>query len=257
MVLPTLRNSGSHSCRFCLLSLLLYSVVIVHLGHSFLIPLSSNNIGLLQRQQQQRQQQRGQGRSTRQQLMKSSSRRYSMAGGAWSSNTTSSTSSASTSTSSYEISRGSAETLQPPDRQRRSSASTTTTTATTAPFIQGPPRDTKPDYGNIHGPMGKMVDQILLRIFRSRMAEHIGVDSKLPQVSTTTTMNQIERQILEGWPTRYNPETTLSVLYPWIGPFVLVGSLKSFILFLILRLICFFFMFSQSALVSFYRTGII
>jgi hypothetical protein len=196
MVLPTLRNPGSHSCRFCLLSLLLYSVVIVHLGHSFLIPLSPNHIGLLHRQQQQ--QQRGQGRSTRQQSMKSSSRRYSMAGGSWSSNTTSSTS-----TSSYEITSSSAETLEPPDRQRRSSATTTTTTtttATTAPFIQGPPRDTKPDYENIHGPMGKMVDQILLRIFRSRMAEHIGVDSKLPQVSSTTTMttNHIERQVLGG-----------------------------------------------------------
>jgi hypothetical protein len=175
MLLPTLWNSGSRPCRFCLLSLLLYSVVIVNLGHSFLIPLSSNNFGLSQRQQQQ--QQRRQGRNTRQQSVKSSTGRYSTNGAVWSSNTTSSTSTSTS--SSYEIS-SSAETLQPPILQRRSTA----LAAASAPFIQGPPRDTKPDYENIHGPMGKMVDQILLRIFRSRMAEHIGVDSKLPQVCT-------------------------------------------------------------------------
>jgi len=46
--------------------------------------------------------------------------------------------------------------------------------------IDGPPLETKPDYKNIHGPMGKDIDTIFLTLFRSKMAEKIGVDSSLP-----------------------------------------------------------------------------
>jgi len=45
--------------------------------------------------------------------------------------------------------------------------------------IDGPPLDTKPDYENIHGPLGKDIDKLFLSIFRTKMAEKVGVDSKL------------------------------------------------------------------------------
>jgi len=48
-------------------------------------------------------------------------------------------------------------------------------------FIEGPPLETKPDYSNIEGPLGKFIDNLLLRYFRSKMVEKIGIDSKLPQ----------------------------------------------------------------------------
>ena len=49
--------------------------------------------------------------------------------------------------------------------------------------IPGPPIETKPDYENIHGPLGKTVDDIFLSVFRSKLAERVGVDSKLPKDS--------------------------------------------------------------------------
>ena len=49
--------------------------------------------------------------------------------------------------------------------------------------IPGPPLDDKPDYENIHGPLGKTLDKVFLKVFRSKMAEKIGVDSSLPKVS--------------------------------------------------------------------------
>jgi len=47
-------------------------------------------------------------------------------------------------------------------------------------FIEGPPIETKPNYENIHGPLGALLDKVFLSVFRSRMAENIGVDSDLP-----------------------------------------------------------------------------
>lgn len=47
--------------------------------------------------------------------------------------------------------------------------------------IDGPPVETKPDYENIVGPLGKLADNIFLTIFRMKMAEKVGVDSSLPK----------------------------------------------------------------------------
>lgn len=49
--------------------------------------------------------------------------------------------------------------------------------------VAGPPLDDKPDYQNIHGPLGKTLDKVFLTVFRSKMAEKVGVDSSLPKVS--------------------------------------------------------------------------
>lgn len=47
--------------------------------------------------------------------------------------------------------------------------------------VKGPDVETKPDYEQIHGPLGKTLDRLFLTIFRTRMAEHVGVDSSLPK----------------------------------------------------------------------------
>jgi len=47
-------------------------------------------------------------------------------------------------------------------------------------FIAGPPLETKPQYEDIHGPLGAFLDRLFLIVFRSKMAEKVGVDSDLP-----------------------------------------------------------------------------
>lgn len=46
---------------------------------------------------------------------------------------------------------------------------------------RGPDPETKPDYENIHGPLGKELDTLFLKLFRSRLSANIGVDSSLPK----------------------------------------------------------------------------
>ena len=47
--------------------------------------------------------------------------------------------------------------------------------------VAGPPLHDKPDYESIVGPLGKPVDNLFLRVFRSQLASNVGFDSKLPQ----------------------------------------------------------------------------
>jgi len=49
--------------------------------------------------------------------------------------------------------------------------------------IDGPPEETKPDYENIHGPLGPQIDKFFLKLFRRKLAENVGFDSSLPQNS--------------------------------------------------------------------------
>ena len=48
-------------------------------------------------------------------------------------------------------------------------------------FIEGPPAETKPNYEQINGPLGSFWDKIFLIVFRSKFADQVGIDSKLPQ----------------------------------------------------------------------------
>ena len=78
---------------------------------------------------------------------------------------------------------------------------TITTTATT--IRQGPPAETKPDYASISGPMGSLVDSILMSLFRYRLSQRLNrsdnpiitPDSQLPLndflgiIDLTTRMN--------------------------------------------------------------------
>jgi len=54
-------------------------------------------------------------------------------------------------------------------------------TAIKASVVPGPPQETKPDYENIHGPLGADMDKLFMRVFRSKMVEQVGFDSSLPQ----------------------------------------------------------------------------
>lgn len=47
-------------------------------------------------------------------------------------------------------------------------------------FVEGPPAETKPDYEKIHGPLGKTMDGVFHKLFRTKMAEAFGMDSDLP-----------------------------------------------------------------------------
>jgi len=47
--------------------------------------------------------------------------------------------------------------------------------------VHGPSVETKPDYENIHGPLGPFMDTLFMKLFRSSLAEHVGVDSDKPQ----------------------------------------------------------------------------
>ncbi|KAL3931082.1 MAG: hypothetical protein SGBAC_011471 [Bacillariaceae sp.] len=70
----------------------------------------------------------------------------------------------------------SASFITPKYKQSRSAAS-----AIYAKTVKGPDVATKPDYEQIHGPLGKALDRLFLTIFRTRMAEQVGVDSALPK----------------------------------------------------------------------------
>jgi hypothetical protein len=48
--------------------------------------------------------------------------------------------------------------------------------------VAGPDVATKPDYDKIHGPLGRLMDHIFLRVFRAKLAEHVGFDSNISQV---------------------------------------------------------------------------
>lgn len=52
----------------------------------------------------------------------------------------------------------------------------------TSSVVEGPSIETKPDYEHIHGPLGKTLDKVFMKLFRSKLAEKVGFDSNLPQV---------------------------------------------------------------------------
>jgi len=45
----------------------------------------------------------------------------------------------------------------------------------------GPSPETKPDYENVHGPLGQVADKVFMAVFRMQMADKVGIDSKLPR----------------------------------------------------------------------------
>lgn len=89
-------------------------------------------------------------------------------------------------------------------------------------FVPGPPAEDKPDFDNIHGPMGKVVDDVFLSMFRTRLAEQVGVDSDKPKTDYQGIM-----ELVKAMNARYSDRTeiqkrsqkTLSLLFPgWMPP---------------------------------------
>jgi hypothetical protein len=60
--------------------------------------------------------------------------------------------------------------------------STGTTTTNLFQVVAGPDTSTKPNYDDIHGPLGKLMDRLFMTVFRIQLAKHVGIDSKLPKV---------------------------------------------------------------------------
>jgi len=59
-------------------------------------------------------------------------------------------------------------------RRRRCYAAATTGFCTTRrSTVEGPPLSTKPDYSSIHGPLGQIVDNILMSAFRTKLSERL------------------------------------------------------------------------------------
>jgi hypothetical protein len=62
-------------------------------------------------------------------------------------------------------------------------------------FIDGPSPETKPNYEEIYGPLGPFMDKLFMIMFRSKMAEKVGIDSNLPRddfqglIELTTALN--------------------------------------------------------------------
>lgn len=63
-------------------------------------------------------------------------------------------------------------------------------------FANGPDPSTKPNYEEITGPLGKTMDDLFLRVFRSKLSEQVGTDSTKPSsdyaaiAELAATMNQ-------------------------------------------------------------------
>ena len=56
--------------------------------------------------------------------------------------------------------------------------------------VMGPPIETKPDYEKMHGPLGKTMDKVFMTVFRTKMANKIGIDSQLPKVSGIPALHE-------------------------------------------------------------------
>jgi hypothetical protein len=86
--------------------------------------------------------------------------------------------------------------------------------------VPGPPADTKPDYEHIVGPLGKPMDNIFLKVFRSKLSEQVGSDSALPAtdfkgiIELAATMNKRFTNRLE---IQQRAQEVLRALFPsWL-----------------------------------------
>lgn len=104
-----------------------------------------------------------------------------------------------------------------------------TLAASSKATIEGPPVSTKPDYSSIHGPLGSLVDDVLMSIFRVKFAERLNrpdndiltPDSKL---APNDFMGLIE--LTSSMNSQYNNRTqvqelALDVLVSLFPPFIL------------------------------------
>ena len=86
--------------------------------------------------------------------------------------------------------------------------------------VPGPPAETKPDYDNIVGPLGRFMDTVFLVVFRRKLAEQTGSDSARPWTDyegITELAARMNRQIRNRTAVQQRAQETLRSLFPsWL-----------------------------------------
>jgi len=109
----------------------------------------------------------------------------------------------------------------------RSSASTSALSSKAT--VEGPPIETKPDYSSIHGPLGPLVDDILMSLFRVKLSERLTRSSnKIQLVDSKLALNDFNGivEIASLMNSQYNNRTEVQEM----AREVLVSLFPSFIL---------------------------
>ena len=96
----------------------------------------------------------------------------------------------------------------------------------------GPDLKTKPDYENIHGPLGKIVDDIFLSVFRTNLAYYVGVDSNYPKndyMGLIELSNALNSRYSDRRKVQQIAQQTLSSLFPnWLPVYFTIMFAKPF-----------------------------
>lgn len=89
-------------------------------------------------------------------------------------------------------------------------------------FVSGPDPETVPDYESIHGPMGKTIDDVFLSMFRTKLAEQVGVDSDKEKTDYEGLMDLVKAmnaRFSDRAEIQRRSQKTLSLLFPsWMPP---------------------------------------
>lgn len=96
-------------------------------------------------------------------------------------------------------------------------------------WVDGPSKDTKPDYENIHGPMGKFVDDIFLSVFRTKLSENVGIDSnrdKKDYMGVVELASALNARFSNHEEIQTRAQNVLRQLFPsWLpGPYTILFS---------------------------------
>jgi len=99
-------------------------------------------------------------------------------------------------------------------------------------YVEGPPLSSKPDYSSSHGPLGKMMDNFFLLIFRVQFAKRMGIDSKLPRTDFEGII-----ELTNALNARYSDKETVqkacidiikSIFPPWFCMFFVIFFARPF-----------------------------
>lgn len=91
--------------------------------------------------------------------------------------------------------------------------------------VRGPPTETKPDYENIVGPLGRPMDTLFLTVFRRMLAQKSGIDSSLPD-SDYQGIIEIASKMNREYPDRREVQTLSQEVLRALFPSWLPGSYK-------------------------------
>jgi hypothetical protein len=98
---------------------------------------------------------------------------------------------------------------------------------TASNFVGGPPLSTKPDYGNIIGPLGPTVDNLFLAVFRHQLARHSGFSSEKSGYQGIVEIAAIlNKRVSDRTEIQRRAQETLRALFPsWLpGQYAILFS---------------------------------